>query len=116
LGRQQRQNGEEDDAAPGEDAKRGREQVSAHRLWLSTVRELARAVLRIWARDRPRWPASVLNNLRTNTRMPPSTRDRATCTASATKVLSWTWPADGDRRRSDRTVEVDACFREGAFD
>jgi hypothetical protein len=25
-------------------------------------------------------------------------------------------PADGDRRRSDRTVEVDACFREGAFD
>src|SRR5947209_9638610 len=30
LGRQQRQNGEEDDAAPGEDAKRGREEVSAH--------------------------------------------------------------------------------------
>jgi hypothetical protein len=40
LGRQQRQNGEEDDAAPGEDAKRGREEVSAHRLWLLTVTAL----------------------------------------------------------------------------
>jgi hypothetical protein len=41
LGRQQRQDGEEDDAAPGEDAKRGREEVSAHWPWLSTVTELA---------------------------------------------------------------------------
>jgi hypothetical protein len=39
LGRQQRQDGEEDDAAPGEDAKGGREEVSAHRVWLSTVME-----------------------------------------------------------------------------
>jgi hypothetical protein len=66
LRRQQRQDGDENDAAPGEDAKRGREEVSAHRLWLSTVTELGRAG--IWGRDRPRWRAIVLNNLRTDTR------------------------------------------------
>jgi hypothetical protein len=31
-------------------------------------------------------------------------------------LITLVMPADGDRRRSDRTVEVDACFREGAFD
>jgi hypothetical protein len=56
LGRQQRQNGEEDDAAPGEDAKRGREEVSVHRLWLSTVTEFGKGRSAYMGRDRPRWP------------------------------------------------------------
>jgi hypothetical protein len=98
LGRQQRQDGEEDDAAPGEDAKRGREYISAHRLWLSRVTELARAGLGIWGRDRPRWPANVLNTrnqIRGNA--PPSMRCGSRISGRTTSSKSISPPATTSR-------------------
>jgi hypothetical protein len=60
---------------------------------------------------------SPLEQRRFELMVPPRTPAfRGRHTTLAFDRLSWAWPADGDRRRSDRTVEVDACFREGAFD
>jgi hypothetical protein len=60
---------------------------------------------------------SALEQRRFELMVPPRTPAfRGRHTTLAFDRLSWAWPADGDRRRSDRTVEVDACFREGAFD